>query len=514
MRAVLVSLYGAFLITGLTLSSQAATARPTPANNNPATAATQTQTQAQTQARTDAQTPMRPDADDITTRDLASLDQFLDDHKNIEKELNANPSLVNDSKYLDHHKDLRDFLNARPQLRQALQQDPRYFMRREDRFDAREDARRMPPPQGAQQTGTQTGNQTGNQQTGSRQNPTSVSQANGEGTANNPSAGNRPGDQDRRNRNPDVTRGELANFDQYLDSHPEIDRQLAANPHLLDDQNYLQANPSLQSYLTDHPRVREEITETPDYFMRREERFDARQDQRFNGNPGVAQGQPNRGQDQDEDRRREQSAKIDQYLADHKDVDNDLRRNPSLINDEKYLKRHHDLDEFLRANPDVRVVIVSNPNYFTDRDRVAMRMGYQGPNGEGSVNGAPGNPQLTPDQRQRMDQFMDKHQKIAKDLHNNPSLVGDEKYVSHHKDLREFFDHNPGVRDCLAQDQQHAYFAERARRMKQPMTKASTNPRPDQPNQTTQPSQNNQQQNPQPKAPVDQRQNMGPTTAH
>jgi hypothetical protein len=266
--------------------------------------------------------------------------------------------------------------------------------------------------------------------------------------------------------NPDVTRGELVNLDQFLDVHPEIDRQLRANPSLINDNNYLQATPQLQAYLTGHPQVRTQLQANPTYFMQREDRLQAR----------IAQEE-----------------RFDQYLADHKDVDRDVRKDPRILSDDGYLKKHHDLDEFLRANPDVRVVIVNNPNYFQDRDRdrLAMNADANARLGENRAEASSGaNTQLSKEQSDRMDKFLDKHQDVAKDLHNDPTLIGDDKYLDHHKDLRKFFDQNPGLRNELAENRE--YFEQRDERMHERMTMPPT---------TKSPAQS-----------VDQRQNLTPTT--
>lgn len=448
MRGLKVSMHHVFFVSGLTLALGAGTAglnaQQYPTNSNPTTV------NGQATAGVQAQNP-NPD---LTQAEVARMDQFLDDHQNIEKDLNKNPSLLNDTKYLDHHKDLQSFLNSNPRVREEAQENPRYFMDRETRFDVREDSR-----------------------------DSSLA----------------------RNPNPDLTRGELVNFDGFLDSHPEISRQLDANPSLINDSGYLRANPELQAYLTQHPQVREEITETPNYFINRENRLEARQNGQFVPNPNSPN--PNSANAQEEGR-------MDQYLADHKDVDRDLRKNPRLVDNSGYLKKHRDLDAFLRANPNVRVTIVSNPNYFQDRDRARFAFS------ENARFDANGGRQLSRDQSDRMDAFMDKHQKIAKDLDHNPSLCNDRKYLDHHKDLRDFFAKNPDVHRELAQN--HSYFESRHQRFEQ--RGAVPNSKPSE--RSTKPDSKSQQQA-QPATPatpatpakpatppVDQRQNMTPNTTH
>src|SRR5262249_54772386 len=79
-------------------------------------------------------------------------------------------------------------------------------------------------------------------------------------------------------RSDDITRGELASFDQFLDNHREIAEQLRKNPSLVNNSNFVKDHPALQTYLQSHPAVREEISENPNVFMKRENRYDRRED--------------------------------------------------------------------------------------------------------------------------------------------------------------------------------------------------------------------------------------------
>ena len=72
----------------------------------------------------------------------------------------------------------------------------------------------------------------------------------------------------------DTTRQELASFDQFLDSHRETAEQLRKDPSLVNNQEFLKSHPALQTYLQQHPQVSEEIKESPETFMRKENRFD------------------------------------------------------------------------------------------------------------------------------------------------------------------------------------------------------------------------------------------------
>src|ERR1700735_5250779 len=73
----------------------------------------------------------------------------------------------------------------------------------------------------------------------------------------------------------DITRQELARFDEFLDSHREIAEQIRQNPSLVKN------HPALQTFMQEHPGVREELKENPNAFMHQEARYDRREDQRM-----------------------------------------------------------------------------------------------------------------------------------------------------------------------------------------------------------------------------------------
>jgi hypothetical protein len=81
---------------------------------------------------------------------------------------------------------------------------------------------------------------------------------------------------ERRN----VTHGELQRFDKFLDAHPGIAEDLTADPAIADNRAYLAAHPELAEFLRTHPGIRSELAVTPNYFMKRETRYDRREERR------------------------------------------------------------------------------------------------------------------------------------------------------------------------------------------------------------------------------------------
>src|SRR5213593_4006370 len=72
---------------------------------------------------------------DITRQELQNLDNFLDTHPNIEQDLKKNPKLLNDPSYLAAHPELKQFLDTHPGVRAEAAEKPEVLMNRERQFD-------------------------------------------------------------------------------------------------------------------------------------------------------------------------------------------------------------------------------------------------------------------------------------------------------------------------------------------------------------------------------------------
>jgi len=322
-----------------------------------------TRAQSQTQSMTpQAMAPQAQDRDDSATRrQLAGLDNFLDSHPEIAEQLRKNPSLVNDQDFVQRHPELQQYLQQHPEVREELSQNPNGVMRQEQHFDRREDQAR-----------------------------------------------------DR-----DVTRGELANMDRFMDSHPEIAQQLRKDPSLVNDQKFVANHPALQQFLAEHPGVREEYRENPNAFMNQEQRFDQRQDQA-----------------RDRDVTRGELANMDRFMDSHPEIAQQLRKDPSLVNDQKFVGNHPALQQFLADHPGVREEYKENPNAFMNQEQRFDQRQDQARDRD-----------VTRGELANMDRFMDSHPEIAEQLRKDPSLVDNKKFVGNHPALQQFLADHPGVRE-------------------------------------------------------------------
>jgi phage-related protein len=244
-----------------------------------------------------------PSQDNDTTRgELARFDQFNDNHPEIAEQVRKDPSLVNNEEFVEKHPALQSYLQEHPGIREELKENPNAFMRQENRFDRREDGR------------------------------------------------------DR-----DTTRGELASFDQFMDSHREVAEQVRKNPSLVNNEEFVEKHPGLHSYLQQHPGVREEIKENPNAFMRQENRFDRREDWR---NGDGRNGDWREGDRRESDGNRGQLASFGEFLGGHSNISQQLSKDPSLAKNQEYVANHPELRDYLKAHPGVREQLTENPQNF------------------------------------------------------------------------------------------------------------------------------------------------------
>jgi phage-related protein len=369
---------------------------------------------------------------DMSRRQLADFDRFLDSHPELAEQIRRDPTLMNNEEFVENHGDLQQYLQQHPEVREQLRQNPNAVMRQEQRYDRRED-RMQDRDMNRDQDRTQ-----------DRDRDMSRDQ-------------DRMQDRDRdrsmnrdQDRNRDITRGELSNLDNFMDSHPEIAEQLKKNPALVNDKKFVESHPALKGFLAADPGVREEMRENPNGFMAREQQFDLT------------------------DANSRELANMDRFMDSHPEIAEQLRKNPALVNDKKFVENHKALKTFLASHPYAAQEYKENPsafmqqeqnyehqqqNYATRRDQdfgsrrdhdYGMRAGNQGMRSQG----------VTGD-RDRMgtsvssfNEFLEHHGNIASDLSKNPSLATNEEYVENHPALRQYLQANPKVRQELSANPQ------------------------------------------------------------
>ncbi len=311
-----------------------------------------------------------PQDNDTTRGELASFDRFMDSHPEMAEQLRRDPSLVTNEEFVENHPALQEYLQQHPGVREEITENPNRFMRQEQHFDRREDGR----------------------------------------------------DNDRRDN--DTTRGELASFDRFMDSHPEIAEQLRRDPSLVKNEEFVEKHPALQEYLQQHPGVREEVTENPNGFMRQEQRFDRREDRR------------------DNDTTRGELESFDRFADSHPEIAEQLRRDPSLVKNEEFVEKHPALQEYMQQHPAVREEITENPNSFMRQeqhfDRIEDNRNHETAGGD----------------MDNFREFLGSHSTLAQQLSNDPRLANSEEFQANHPELQQFLKAHPGVQEGLKQNPQ------------------------------------------------------------
>jgi len=379
-------------------------------------------------------------SNDITRPELRSFDQFLDSHREIAEQLQKDPSLVKNTQFVQNHPALQTYLQQHPEVRAELAENPSVFMHREDRYDRSEDARDRDmnrtdydrrdldarrdndnrPGQAATTAGTAAANRGSTAGTrsptnagGSNSTTTTAQNSNG---SSNQAAGSQQAAEQRRGDQAYRERADLASFDEFLNGHREISEELRRNPSLADNQQYLKDHPALESYLQHYPGVRAQLTDNPQAFMQSEDRF----------------------REQVRDMNQNELARFDQFLDGHRNIAEELRRNPSLADNQQYVQSHPELQSFLQENPNVRQQLQQNPNDFMQR--------------EGRYDTREDARNMNQGELARFNQFLDGHREIGDQLRRNPSLADNQQFVQSHPALQSFLQENPGVRQQLQQD--------------------------------------------------------------
>jgi phage tail protein X len=230
----------------------------------------------------------------------------------------------------------------------------------------------------------------------------------------------------------DINRDELARFDQFLDSHREIAEQLRKNPALANDRQFLKNHLALQNYLQDHPQTRDALKDDPNIFMKDEARFE-----RF-------------GEKGDNDANRRELANFDHFLDNHRETAQQLRRDPSLIENPQYLKDHPELQTYLQDHPAIRQQIKDNPDAFMraeDRyDRAENSRSHDLDRNDDRARDRDHGELVS------FNQFLDTHHETGEQLRKNPSLADNQQFLKEHPALQSYLQDHPAVREQLRQD--------------------------------------------------------------
>lgn len=313
---------------------------------------------------------------DATPRGIVAFDRYMDSQPDVATQVRQKPWLLTNYDYLQSHPDLNAFLQARPQLRAEISQNPSTFIQMEDRLD-------------------------------------------------------QPGG-----------KRDLSELDQFLDTHRDIAAQLHEKPWLATNYDFLQSHPDLKTFLQNHPQLQTEIGQNPVAFLQEENLVDR---------PERGRGEP----------------QFNQFMSSHREIAEQIHKNPSLVNDRDFVRNHPALQTFMQQNPGIRDEMRQNPNTFSQQDqsttsrdvafardtdtRVPDDARRRDADTRDRDAGSPDRDKNRKDMDQ-FNKFLDGHREISEQVHKNPSLVNDRAFVQNHPPLQAYLQNNPGIRQEMKDD--------------------------------------------------------------
>lgn len=259
----------------------------------------------------------------------------------------------------------------------------------------------------------------------------------------------------------DITRREIAGFNQFLDNHPDIAERLRQDPSLIDNRTWVAERPALQGYLQNHPQISEVFRAHPDQFMRDEQRYQSQLDRI---NPGDM-------------------AEMNRFLDSHPEIAEQLRKEPTLVDNRVWVGKHPALQQYLQAHPQLADAFRSHPDQFmADEER------YEHHDEQWSYRGVDQRGDQRNNERNRGEltgfgQFLGSHSNVAAELAKDPSLANNQEYVASHPELGEYLKAHPTVSQQLAANPQEVMSSEWVQQGGGMSMKSSTMPKEKPPNQ-------------------------------
>jgi len=365
------------------------------------TQATQSQSSA-TESNVNPGGPMqgtRPDQDDGYPQDaslrqqLAQFGRFLDSNPTIAQQLQKNPSLADNQNFINSNPAYKQFLQRNPDIRVRLHNDPTAFMREETRYESWENSH------------------------------------NGDGN----------------NNRGEAFRRDVAEFDRFLNDHPEIAEQLRKQPSLIDNRQFVTSHPPLDNFLHENPGVWDAIRNDPRGFMDAAEHFDQRDYARNGDVNGQARNDNNDNGDRNYDRDR---ADFRRFCDDHPEIGEQVRRNPALVNDRQFVESHPELRTYVQNHPQLQNEIRQDQYAFLQREDNDRNFNGADRNGNNydRDNG------VNRDHAADFGRFLGNHENIARDCEQNPAVLRDEDYLRDHPELKAYLQANPQIAADLRSD--------------------------------------------------------------
>jgi hypothetical protein len=418
---------------------------------------------------------------DTTSKELAQFDGFMDGHREIAEQLRKNPSLVNNKDFVQKHPALQTYLQDHQGVREEIGQNPNAFMRQEDRFDHQGDARDSSATRRDNDSAQPDKDNFARRDNDNGRRDNDVTRRDNDGTQRDKDNfarrdndnGRRDNDATRRDndnaqrdkdgftrqdndngrRDNDVTRRDNDNAQRDKDNFARRDNDNGRGDNDVtrrDNDSAQRDKDSFTRHDNDNGRRDNDVTRRDNDNAQRDKDSFARRDNDNGRRDNDAMRRDNdsapRDKDnfarRDNDTTRKEPARFDQFADSHREIAEQLRKDPSLVNNREFVEKHPALQAYLQDHPGVSAEMKQNPNAFTQRENQFDH--HEGASDNNTAHG----------HMASFGEFLGGHSDVARQVSKDPSLVKNDDYVKSHPDLQAFVNAHPGMREEMKQNPQ------------------------------------------------------------
>jgi hypothetical protein len=354
-----------------------------------------------------SQNPVAFMKEDSQRSELAQFARFLDTHREVGEQLRNDPMLADNSNFLRSHPELRGYLDEHPAVKQALHENAVTFMQEEDGFNRY-------AGRGDRDADARNGDT-------DRDRDANSNGRDRDADARNRDADKRAPDADARDRDADARNG-------------DADRDRDANSNGRDRDA--------------DARNRDADKRGPDADDRDRDAYarngDADRDRDADARNRDADKRAPDADDHDRETSRRNLADFDRFLDGHREIAEQVRKDPSLTDNREFVQHHPALQTFLENNPGVRDDLKRDPNAFMHQEDRFDR----------AENGG-GNRDAMHNHMADFGGFLGDHRDIARDLNRDPEAVKNKEFVQNRPDLDSYLNAHPDVRSDLMANPQN-----------------------------------------------------------
>jgi hypothetical protein len=172
---------------------------------------------------------------------------------------------------------------------------------------------------------------------------------------------------------------------------------------------------------------------------------------RDNDRRDVTNRENDRGDTTNRDNDRRDVASFDRFLDGHREIAEQARKDPSLLDNRDFVRNHPALQTYLQDNPGVRDQIRQDPNAFMRQENAFDR--------DSNLRNRDRDPMH--DHMADFGGFLRSHSDVQRDVARDPSCVKDNGYVQNHADLNAYLNTHPDVRaELMANPQSFVHGAQ------------------------------------------------------